>query len=315
MPPSNERQLAIPRLSPAVKAMAAALAVVLAVALGSAVATASAGAAAAPIDDAEADLIAATRMVADAEAKVLQLQLVRQAVGYERGQLRAAHQEELVELEEARWNARNLAVDAYMRGAPTAPALTITADLGEVAYRTGLLETRANDVTQVAEQVEILENSASERVVGLSRRVDGVEAELEQAKQALGQSLAARDAAQARIDKIEAEAAAEAAAAARARTAAVTAASSAAPQAPAPVGSLAEGWAKLRACESGGRYDAVSRSGAYRGAYQFDQRTWNGVGGSGDPAAASPAEQDKRAQILYDQRGNSPWPHCGRYLP
>ncbi|HSH31673.1 MAG TPA: transglycosylase family protein [Candidatus Saccharimonadales bacterium] len=67
----------------------------------------------------------------------------------------------------------------------------------------------------------------------------------------------------------------------------------------------------LRNCESGGDYGAVSRSGKYRGAYQFDQQTWESVGGSGDPAAASPAEQDARARDLMARRGNSPWPTCG----
>lgn len=69
--------------------------------------------------------------------------------------------------------------------------------------------------------------------------------------------------------------------------------------------------ASIRACESGGNYGAVSSSGRYRGAYQFDQQTWESVGGSGDPAAASPAEQDARARALQQQRGSSPWPNCG----
>ncbi len=69
--------------------------------------------------------------------------------------------------------------------------------------------------------------------------------------------------------------------------------------------------AAIRACESGGDYGAVSSSGTYRGAYQFDAATWRAVGGHGDPAAASPAEQDRRAQILYDRSGSSPWPVCG----
>ncbi len=69
--------------------------------------------------------------------------------------------------------------------------------------------------------------------------------------------------------------------------------------------------AAIRACESGGDYSAVSSSGTYRGAYQFDQATWEAMGGSGDPAAASPAEQDMRAQMLYEQSGSSPWPVCG----
>jgi hypothetical protein len=67
----------------------------------------------------------------------------------------------------------------------------------------------------------------------------------------------------------------------------------------------------IKGCESGGDYGAVSANGKHRGAYQFDQQTWQSVGGSGDPAAASPAEQDQRAAALQQQRGSSPWPSCG----
>ncbi|MCP5027392.1 MAG: hypothetical protein GY929_14020 [Actinomycetia bacterium] len=77
----------------------------------------------------------------------------------------------------------------------------------------------------------------------------------------------------------------------------------------------ADQWAALRNCEATGNYQAVNPSGKYRGAYQFDQRTWESVGGTGDPAAANPAEQDLRAYILYDSRGARPWPQCGRFLP
>lgn len=69
---------------------------------------------------------------------------------------------------------------------------------------------------------------------------------------------------------------------------------------------------RIKMCESGGNYHAVSPSGKYRGAYQFDAQTWRGIGGKGDPAAASPAEQDYRAWKLYQQRGSAPWPVCGR---
>ena len=74
------------------------------------------------------------------------------------------------------------------------------------------------------------------------------------------------------------------------------------------------GWDGLRRCESGGNYAAVSPSGAYRGAYQFDVQTWHGMGGAGDPAQAAPSEQDYRAQLLYNMRGAQPWPVCGQYL-
>jgi hypothetical protein len=67
----------------------------------------------------------------------------------------------------------------------------------------------------------------------------------------------------------------------------------------------------IAACESGGDYSANTGNGFY-GAYQFTQQTWASVGGTGNPAAASPAEQDARAAQLYAQSGSSPWPVCGQ---
>ncbi|WP_246080628.1 resuscitation-promoting factor [Modestobacter altitudinis] len=72
-------------------------------------------------------------------------------------------------------------------------------------------------------------------------------------------------------------------------------------------------WAALARCESGGRPNAVSASGTYRGLYQFSRATWAGVGGSGDPAAASVAEQTMRAQMLYARSGAGQW-GCGSHL-
>lgn len=63
---------------------------------------------------------------------------------------------------------------------------------------------------------------------------------------------------------------------------------------------------RIAACESHGDIHAVNPNGHY-GKYQFDQQTWNSVGGSGNPAAASEAEQDMRAAKLYAQRGSAPW--------
>jgi soluble lytic murein transglycosylase-like protein len=67
----------------------------------------------------------------------------------------------------------------------------------------------------------------------------------------------------------------------------------------------------IAACESGGNPRAIGGGGLYRGKYQFDRGTWASVGGSGDPAAASEAEQDKRAAMLYARAGSAPWPVCG----
>lgn len=67
----------------------------------------------------------------------------------------------------------------------------------------------------------------------------------------------------------------------------------------------------IASCESGGDPTIVSADGSYRGKYQFAFGTWASVGGSGDPAAASEAEQDYRAALLYASAGSSPWPVCG----
>jgi hypothetical protein len=68
---------------------------------------------------------------------------------------------------------------------------------------------------------------------------------------------------------------------------------------------------RIAQCESGGDPHAISSDGTYRGKYQFDRQTWRSMGGNGDPARASEAEQDRRAVALYRDRGPSPWPACG----
>lgn len=67
---------------------------------------------------------------------------------------------------------------------------------------------------------------------------------------------------------------------------------------------------RIAQCESGGNPRAVSSSGRYRGKYQFDQSTWEAIGGTGDPAAAPESTQDKLALKLYRKRGTAPWPNC-----
>jgi hypothetical protein len=67
--------------------------------------------------------------------------------------------------------------------------------------------------------------------------------------------------------------------------------------------------------ESHGNYGAVSPGGTYRGAWQFDQPTWDSnAAASGrpdlvgiDPATAAPGDQDAIAHDLYQRRGNQPW--------
>jgi resuscitation-promoting factor RpfB len=82
----------------------------------------------------------------------------------------------------------------------------------------------------------------------------------------------------------------------------------------------AGGLARLRWCESRGDYQAVSRTGTYRGAYQFSRATWNVVAARHypwlvgvDPIAAEWWWQDAMAQALWQMPGGgrSHWPVCG----
>ncbi|HEX6618892.1 MAG TPA: transglycosylase family protein, partial [Solirubrobacteraceae bacterium] len=79
----------------------------------------------------------------------------------------------------------------------------------------------------------------------------------------------------------------------------------------APSGDAAATLQRIAQCESGGDPSAISGDGTYRGKYQFDRETWRAMGGSGDPADAPEAEQDRIAAALVAQRGTAPWPTCG----
>jgi hypothetical protein len=84
---------------------------------------------------------------------------------------------------------------------------------------------------------------------------------------------------------------------------------------PAPSASLAAVLACLRNRESHGVYTTVSSSGAYRGAYQFDQSAWDSTARhAGRPDLVgqlanlvSPADQDALALDLYLWQGSAPW--------
>jgi hypothetical protein len=65
----------------------------------------------------------------------------------------------------------------------------------------------------------------------------------------------------------------------------------------------------IKACESGGNYSTNTGNGFY-GAYQFDLSTWHAAGGTGNPAAASPAEQDAAAARWIASGHRSAWPNC-----
>ena len=69
--------------------------------------------------------------------------------------------------------------------------------------------------------------------------------------------------------------------------------------------------ASIAQCESHGNPRSIGGGGLYRGKYQMTYSTWASVGGTGDPAAAPEAEQDRRAAMLLARSGTSQWPVCG----
>ena len=71
--------------------------------------------------------------------------------------------------------------------------------------------------------------------------------------------------------------------------------------------------ARLRHCESGGRYELNTGNG-YFGAYQFSASTWLRLGFSGLPHQATPAVQDQAARKLQAKSGWGQWPACARKL-
>lgn len=68
----------------------------------------------------------------------------------------------------------------------------------------------------------------------------------------------------------------------------------------------------IRSYEQGAAGYATDTRNGFYGAYQFTLGTWRSVGGTGNPAHASPAEQDERAWALYLSRGLAPWPTPAR---
>ena len=66
-------------------------------------------------------------------------------------------------------------------------------------------------------------------------------------------------------------------------------------------------WDGLAFCESTNNPKAVDPTGSWYGMFQFDFSTWATVGGTGNPADASPTEQLMRAKLLYQSRGLEPW--------
>lgn len=275
------------------------------------------------VDQATADLARAEATVADLRRDVASLQAERAEFARRLAQRDARRDHAARELRSARGEAQQLLVAAYM-GAGATPTVDTVAfsgrDLLDFTYQATLVQDSTDARYRAASYYEGLRAQASEAVRSTVAHLDELDRAIALTRLALGEAEdAIRTAAVVLAQAEAAEAEAEAAEAAEA--AAAPPAASAPPPGSGwvPLGQWPGGpsytqWAGLRQCESGGNYRAVSASGLYRGAFQFDLSTWASVGGGGDPAMASPAEQDHRAQLLWSQRGPSPWPVCGRYL-
>jgi hypothetical protein len=296
------------------------------------------------LDSAYEEVAAADAALAEAE---LAVSSARGRLGEVQGRLDAVAAEQRLSLSDYEAlvrEARQIVTDAYIRGTSTDEIAMVfdAAEATRSAVRMALSTGRVDRAREVSASLRSLRAQYDDDVNALIEEVSA-------ARQSLADAEAARVAAANRLEAArsaaaEAETAAANEAAAReaaSRVAAAPPAASPDDEAPAgdgdgadgdgnggggeppppqpvysgPTVSLDEAWAYLRDCESGGNYQVVDPSGTYFGAYQFDLSTWASVGGSGNPADASPAEQDYRAWLLYQQRGNAPWPYCGRYLP
>lgn len=243
------------------------------------------------LEQARADLA-----VIDARIEALRAR-AEELVG-ERARLDAEQQRLLEAIEQARSDARDLAVDAFVSGNGTAQIeYVLDSDTaGELSWRSFLVNDHVDATTQAALAYRQLHEQATRRVGGILAESDANAADLVDAGAAREQAVAAIAHADTELVVAEAWDRAEAAMAGTGRRASEAA------------------WDRLVQCESRGDYRVVSAGGTYRGAYQFDRQTWRAVGGTGDPAAAEPLEQDARARILYAERGRAPWPVCGRHL-
>ncbi|MEZ5232142.1 MAG: transglycosylase family protein [Acidimicrobiales bacterium] len=305
-------------------------------------------------DDAQAQLAAARADYDDARVALQEAVEYRRSVGeqaaafeVELRELDAASLDKVLAFEAKLSEARELAVNAYVRGGTQAEFETfLDAEAAtDVVLRRHLMIGRVDQAEEAAQVLNrervLVDREAAEvaaqvaAMTALYGEADAAVGRAERREAAAYEAVLAADAAaaaaieaerRAEADRLAAEreaAAREAAAAAEAEAAEAVSdepgSSGEAPSAPfvpptTADDDQAEAWAKLVDCESGGNYQAIGGGGLYRGAYQFSIPTWESVGGTGDPAAASPAEQDYRARLLYERSGRGQWPVCGRWL-
>jgi uncharacterized protein YabE (DUF348 family) len=84
----------------------------------------------------------------------------------------------------------------------------------------------------------------------------------------------------------------------------------------APVATGGLNWDAVAKCESGGNW-SINTGNGYYGGLQFNYSTWLSNGGGAYAPRADLATRDQQIAIatkLYQARGSSPWPVCGKRL-
>ena len=289
---------------------------------------------------------AATRARVEAEGRLARATAARTRLEQRATALDGSDAASASELATARQQVRQLAVAAFIDGGRTEllQAALDPEQASLVAWRVGVLSGGAGGATEAVDRFEALQSANDPEQRSVAMDLDAARSAEEQARSDLVQASALERDAEATLSAANdtARAAAERAATERStRSVPATSVLSTAPAAGAPgvaaprrtktpaltSGAVSLGaapstggatadeaafLAKVRRCESNGNYSIVNATGRYRGAYQFSVETWRGVGGSGDPAAASPAEQDARALALLRLQGTRAWPVCSR---
>jgi hypothetical protein len=303
----------------------------------------------APTADASAQLASARAVREQADNRLAELQIQHTQLKARLASTSSRTTALAAEMASARRAARQSAVNAYVTGGDASGlAAMLTSDkASDASAKTAIIASQAQSAINAAEHYRALRDQSSHSVTDLGAQMDSLNQKIADATSDAEQAGALEADAERAVAQATAAQQAQAAKAAAARAAArqasttqpgatksakkprtvraatvttLAALTSASPNTgttttvPQPSGGN-DMWAALRKCESGGNYAAVSASGRYRGAYQFDQQTWESVGGTGDPAAATPAEQDYRAKLLYQRRGARAWPTCGLNLP
>jgi hypothetical protein len=271
------------------------------------------------VDEAAAQLAAAEADLDELRTQLAVMRLERTEYSDRLEQRDARRHQAADDLRYARTTAQDLAVAAYMDAgsAPTPVTLAFSEqDPLDYIFQSTLMADSTNARYRAASYYRELRDQASDAVDSTVQHLDDLDQAIALTELALGE---AEDAQRTAAIVLAEAKAAEAAARQAAELISTGEPAEPPPDGYVPLGQWPGGptyeqWSALRNCESGGNYHAVSPSGLYRGAYQFDLGTWATVGGDGDPVLASPAEQDHRAQALWAQRGSAPWPVCGRYL-